>query len=105
MIFFIDMFVLYVDGIDTFFYKNASVRTNNSLGKIRSRAAVHETVKFDLRYPTAGQGQGDQASYAGVDMKKKRNVDPLISQIELVLDLGQSYRTISLGTLFTTWKI
>lgn len=45
--------------------------------------------KIHLRYPTAGKGQGDQASYAGVDMKKKRNIDPLISRIELVLDLGQ----------------
>jgi tetratricopeptide (TPR) repeat protein len=45
--------------------------------------------KINLRYPTAGQDQGEQASYAGVNMKKKRNTDPLISQIERALDLGQ----------------
>jgi len=45
--------------------------------------------KIHLRYPTAGQGQGNQDSYAEVEMKTKRNVDPLISQIERALDLGQ----------------
>ena len=45
--------------------------------------------KIHLRYPTVGQGQGGQASYAGVDMKKRMNTDLMISQIELVLDLGQ----------------
>ena len=43
--YFVDMFSSYVDGIDTFFYKNAGLGANNSDGKrIRSLAAVNRAI-------------------------------------------------------------